>query len=154
MSLSQVQLSYFVIQSTSIDPNLDLPWDVELDQYPCLSSLAQIDPLYFSFGDNLATSKHVSKRKNKRSRWRKQIQRGKPLAFGHRVDGKSSASGHHARNKPITFAIHVGGIRPPFGHHVGKNHSTSGHHVETRFFVEIPCQHGGMGLLSKNFTHR
>lgn len=73
MPLSSAKLLYAMLQlaGASIDPDLGYLWDVELDQDHCLSLLVQLDPCSSLFGEIIYTSNHVSKRKKKRSRWRK-----------------------------------------------------------------------------------
>lgn len=114
-------LSYVAIQSVGAltKPSLGLPRDVKPDKDPCLSSLMKLHPLSSSCSESLATSIHVTKMKRNRSRWRKQRQRGNPLAFGHHANGMSLASGNHC-----------GEMSPTFGHHVGDKQLDSSQHVD------------------------
>lgn len=114
-----------MIQSSSTNPNLGLPCNVEPDQELVISPPTQHDPLSSSSTECLATSNHVAKRKKKMSRKKNWIQRGKPLAFV-----------HHARDKMLSSTSHDGGITPTSRNHVGKNHLDNAHHIE----IDILCE--------------
>ena len=80
---------------------------MEPDQDPFLSSPTQLDPLSSSYGESLATSTLVSKRKKKRGRWRKQRQRVKPLAYAHHAIGMPLSFYHHVGDKLLASTSHV-----------------------------------------------
>lgn len=135
MSLLLAKLSYSTVQLASIDLDLGHPQDVGHDDDDFLSSPMQLGPLSSSCSEHLTTSNHVFKRKNKRGRWNKCSQMGKPLASSHDPNGMSQSSRNQVGDKLLTFTSHVGGTTPTSRHHVVKNHSTSGHHARIGYLM-------------------
>lgn len=73
MPLHAIDTHSLVIQSTSYNPNLGLPLDVEPYLHHFLSSHAKVVPLSSSSSsESLATSNHGPKRKKKKSKQKKQ----------------------------------------------------------------------------------
>ena len=141
MLLSRIELSYVAIQLASASTNLEssMPWDVELNQDPCLSLSTQLDPLSSSFDESHSTSNHVSKWKKKRSQWRKQKQMKKPLAFGDHFGGMSPASGHHVGDKELSSISHDGSSHQPLGIMLERTTQQMVIMWELAFFVRILC---------------
>ena len=114
------------------------PLKIESSREEIPLPLMKLDPLSSLSGQSLTISNYVSKRKKRRSRWKKHRHGGKPLDSNHHASGMSPAFGHHDGDKPLASANHVGGIIPIFGNHVGMNHLANGNHGRTSIIFDNP----------------